>query len=111
MKKSWRKIPFGICFVSKDGTDGPRRVQDMIYDVKERVMAWYSHQNLKALDPVLARTQSDIVKPEELILLENLSALHCLPCSGGYLDQPGTLIRILAAAAEAKGLFFQQQQE
>jgi len=74
-------------------------------------MAYYSHQNLKTLDPALASLESDIVKPEELILLENLTALHCLPASGGYLDQPGLLIEILAAAAEAKGLFFSQQQK
>lgn len=65
-------------------------------------MVYYSGLSYAQASPQMAQTQERPIKPEELVLLDDLTGLRMSFLDGGYIDQPWLLVNILAAAAQAR---------
>lgn len=89
-------------FPDAAGLKGAERVEKDLADLKDRVFAYYGHLSLKKTSPALAATEPEVPFPEELALADTLFALHAMPVSGGYLNQPWLLMQILEAAVTAR---------
>lgn len=72
-------------------------------------MAYYAHESFKQTSPQLAATEESIPRPEELNLLDQLTALGMKFADGGYKDQPWFLMKCLEAASAGKNMFVEQQ--
>ena len=84
------------------------RVNKLLYDIREAVMGYYSHESFKLQSPALAATEQDVERPEELDLLESLHQLGMKFTDGGYIQQPWLLMKTLEAAASGKNMFLNQ---
>jgi hypothetical protein len=92
-------------FCDNTGLDGPGQVRQALEEIKERVYAYYGYVSLVASSPDLARLETPVPEPEELILADTLFALHTTVVDGGYLHQPWLLMQMLEAAVTARSLY------
>ena len=72
-------------------------------------MVYYSGLNFAQASPQMAATQENPIKPEELILLDDLNGLKMSFLGGGYVDQPWLLMQLLIAAIQARELSYSSQ--
>jgi hypothetical protein len=86
-------------------------VRELLEDIRERVLIYYSNLNWAQASPQIAATQENPSKPEELILLDDLGALKLPFVGGGYVDQPWLLMQMLTVAAQARQLAYQSRDE
>jgi hypothetical protein len=85
------------------------RVNKLLYDIRESVMGYYSHESYKLQSPEMAALEPEVERPEELNLLESLRQLGMRFTEGGYVQQPWLLMKTLEAAENGKSLFLEQQ--
>jgi hypothetical protein len=85
-------------------------VRELLEDIRERVLVYYSNLNWAQASPQIAATQENPSKPEELILLDDLGALGLPFKDGGYIDQPWLLMQMLTVAAQARSLSYSSRE-
>lgn len=72
-------------------------------------MVFYSALNFAQASPQMAATLENPSKPEELMLLDDLTGLRMSFLDGAYVDQPWLITQMLMAAAQARELSYSSQ--